>query len=41
VLTGGWGRIPEFADLADYVTEMIEQNHHYKTGRVEVEGIDY
>ncbi|TET35647.1 MAG: cob(I)yrinic acid a,c-diamide adenosyltransferase [Planctomycetota bacterium] len=41
VLTGGRSRNSEFAALADYVTEMVEQTHHYKTGRIEVEGIDF
>ncbi|MHC4660612.1 MAG: cob(I)yrinic acid a,c-diamide adenosyltransferase [Planctomycetota bacterium] len=41
VLTGGRSKIPQFEDIADYVTEVNEFNHHYKTGRIEVQGIDY
>jgi cob(I)alamin adenosyltransferase len=40
VLTGG-ALYDEIAALCDYVTEISEIKHHYRSGLVEVKGIDY
>lgn len=41
VVVTGRGAPKELLDIADLVTEVVEVKHHYRSGRAEIEGIDY